>query len=121
MPTAVVLQLGGAGVSGLVVGGGVSELGSDGSLRLVLADDGGDRGLPGLAVRELQQVGIVGGHGAASKPGLADSRRRRCFRLLLDRSVGWLVRSPTTVERDGAGRCVYRSRTRLLDVSRSCL
>ena len=67
MPTAVVLLLGGVGVSGLVVGGRVSELGSGGGLGLVLADDGGDRGLPGLAVRELQQVGIVGGHGAASK------------------------------------------------------
>jgi len=68
MRTVIVLQLGEVGVLGLPVGGGrldgvggVGELGSD-SLGLLLADDDGDRGLPGLAVRELQQIKIVIDH-----------------------------------------------------------
>ena len=67
MRTVVVLQLGEVGVLGLVVGGrlggvsGVDELGG-GGLGLLLGDDDGDRGLPGLAVRELQQIKIVIDH-----------------------------------------------------------
>jgi len=67
MRTVIVLQLGEVGVLGLPVGGrldgvgGVGDLGG-GGLRLLLADDDGDRGLSRLAVRELQQVEVVGGH-----------------------------------------------------------
>ena len=63
MRTVVVLQFGEVGVLGLVVGGrlggvsGVDELGG-GGLGLLLGDDDGDGGLPGLAVRELQQIKI---------------------------------------------------------------
>ena len=63
MRTVVVLQLGEVGVLGLVVGGrlggvsGVDEL-VGGGHRLLLGDDDGDRGLPGLTVRELQQIKI---------------------------------------------------------------
>ena len=55
MRTVVVLQFGEVGVLGLVVGG---RLGGVGGLGHLLGDDDGDRGLPGLAVRELQQIKI---------------------------------------------------------------
>ena len=82
MRTVIVLQLGEVGVLGLPVGGrldgvgGVGDLGG-GGLRLLLADDDGDRGLSRLAVRELQQVEVVGGHrgGGASSKTLEPSRR----------------------------------------------
>ena len=59
MRTVVVLQFGEVGVLGLVVGG---RLGGVGGLGLLLGDDDGDSGLPGLAVRELQQIKIVIDH-----------------------------------------------------------
>ena len=89
MRTVIVLQLGEVGVLGLPVGGrldgvgGVGDLGG-GGLRLLLADDDGDRGLSRLAVRELQQVEVVGGHrggggGGASRKtlGVAGEPSRR--------------------------------------------
>ena len=94
MRTVIVLQLGEVGVLGLPVGGrldgvgGVGDLGG-GGLRLLLADDDGDRGLSRLAVRELQQVEVVGGHrgggGGASRKtlGAAGEPSRRLERAAL--------------------------------------
>lgn len=61
MHTVVVLHLGEVGVLGLVVGSRLGELGG-GGLGPILANNDGDRSQPRLAVRELQQVKVVGGH-----------------------------------------------------------
>ena len=102
MRTVIVLQLGEVGVLGLPVGGrldgvgGVGDLGG-GGLRLLLADDDGDRGLSRLAVRELQQVEVVGGHrggggGGASRKtlGVAGEPSRRLERAALLSTPNWI-------------------------------
>ena len=95
------LLLGGPG------GGGLGLLGVGGlGLDLDLADDDGHGGLPGLAVRELEQAEVEAGHGGRSR------RRDLDRRLRVARLAAALLLDPQTL---AAVTEAKRRRRRALD------